>query len=122
MGLVIVVPPGPGGNIFGNPAGLGLPLNVSVAKGDVRAAGMARRNDAIDVAERFFTNSIKHKAGGLVMGNAIEPGAKCLGDLKGFQSAKGVEPYLLMQVERVVSIRGESGGERRRQRRLPGLQ
>ena len=51
VGLVIVVPARAGGNIFGDSAGLGLPLNVSVAKSDVCAAGMTRGDDAIDRAE-----------------------------------------------------------------------
>ena len=56
----------------------------------------------------FLANAIAHKPGGLVMGDAIEPGAKGLGNLKGFQPAKGVQPNLLVQVERVVGVWDET--------------
>jgi hypothetical protein len=42
------------------------------------------------------------------MGDPIKPGAEGLGDLKGFQPAKCVEPNFLMQVERVVGVRDEA--------------
>ena len=55
--------------------------------------------------DSLFAISIMHKPGCLAMGDAIEPGAKCLRNLKRFQSPKCVEPNLLMQVERVVGVR-----------------
>ena len=56
----------------------------------------------------FLTDSVAHKSSRFVMCDAVEPNSERSRQLKRFQSAKRVEPDLLVKIKRIVSVWDEA--------------
>src|ERR1051326_2419782 len=82
--------------------GFGVQRDLAIQFGRF-AAGLSEKVNCLLVA-----NFVADKSRRFVMGDAIEPGAKSLGNLQGLQTAKSVEPNFLMKVESVIRIGNET--------------